>query len=161
MLETFVPMRAWFDRNSKPVTFITEEVFETEPEAEREAIAECPDVDGAIDEARRFRAALADALQCCVADLLTDVAAEVLGREVLLAPCDVGSIVHRAIARYDMQPLGIRVHPDDAPALESLGIAVIADDSLRGGDAIIETKHGSVDASLGVRLERVLSRFAQ
>ncbi len=160
MLETFLPMRTWLERCSEPVTAIVETPLESEPEQEPEwkAWLERADIDDAIDEAKRFRALLADAVSCCVDDLLIDIAGDILARELLLAPCDVRAIVDRAIARYGVDPVRIRVHPEDARLLETMDVSVVADDSLRAGDAVIETRYGSIDASLGVRLARVLER---
>jgi flagellar biosynthesis/type III secretory pathway protein FliH len=157
MLETFVPMRVWLERSIEPPNAVSEP--ELEPEAQPEPIVERSDIDDATEEATRFRASLADALESCVGELLTDIAGDVLARELLLAPCDLHSIVRRAIARYDAEPVRVRVSPEDAPLLKTTDLAIIADDSLRSGDAIIETRHGSIDVSLGVRLERLLARL--
>ncbi|MEO7201186.1 MAG: hypothetical protein ABI431_00970, partial [Candidatus Tumulicola sp.] len=59
-----------------------------------------PDLEDASAEARRFRAALADALALSLERLLRDVACDVLARELLLAPPDVAAIAARALERY-------------------------------------------------------------
>ena len=125
-------------------------------QAEQEANA---DEDGRDDyefetlrELRLFRAKAADALDAAVHEMLGDVAAEVLARELQLAPADIGRIVNRALKRFAAaEPLRVRVHPHDAQGLH-LALPIRPDESLRPGDAVIELRCGSIDASLGARL---------
>jgi flagellar biosynthesis/type III secretory pathway protein FliH len=117
------------------------------------------DLADALSEARRFRAALADALDMAVEDLLGDIARNVLARELMLAPADVTAIVEAALERYAGDvPVRVRAHPEDVEVLARLGLPVQADPSLRRGDAGIDLRSGSIDASLLARLESVLSR---
>ena len=99
-----------------------------------------------------FRAALADALDAAVARMLRELAAEVLARELRLAPCDVAAIVARV--RAQMPVLRVRVAPADARC--ALDLPVVADATLEPGDAILELDGGALDARLGVRLACVL-----
>ncbi len=132
---------------------------------EDDAIADCGTEDTAVwgeemaelaREVRLFRAHVAEAVDAALETLLADIAAEVLARELLLAPVDVQQIVERAVRRFDGErTLRIRVHPDEVQRVES-EVPVIADSTLRRGDAAIELCNGSVDVSLGVRLEAVL-----
>jgi flagellar biosynthesis/type III secretory pathway protein FliH len=116
-----------------------------------------PDIEDAAAEARRFRAALADALALSLERLVRDVACDVLARELLLAPLDVAAIAARALERYlDEGPLQLRVHPDDCDACASLDLRVVGDERLRSGDVVLDVRCGSIDASLGARLETVL-----
>jgi flagellar biosynthesis/type III secretory pathway protein FliH len=69
------------------------------------------------------------------------------------------TIVAQGLERYRTEPLHVRTHPDEVARLEGAGIPVIADDSLRTGDVVLETRYGSIDASLGIRLERLLNGF--
>ncbi|HEY8315107.1 MAG TPA: FliH/SctL family protein [Candidatus Baltobacteraceae bacterium] len=106
-----------------------------------------------------FHVHLREALERAVDVLLRDIAADVLARELRLAPADIGGIVERALLRYrNEEPLRIRVHPDDASAATHASIPIELDRKLRCGDAVIELRDGSVDASLGVRLADVLRR---
>ncbi|MHB8592013.1 MAG: FliH/SctL family protein, partial [Vulcanimicrobiaceae bacterium] len=67
----------------------------------------------------------------------------------------------RALARYFAEePLRVRVHPDDAAALRDAPIAVEADPRLRRGDAAVDLRNGTVDASLGVRLDDAVRALA-
>jgi len=123
-----------------------------------EPVVECdpdPVIDEVIREARRFRAALADTVALCARDVMTEIASDVLARELYLQECDLSRIVASALERYGVAPLRVRVHPSDAAALEDAW-NVVRDEGLRRGDAIIETSAGSIDARLGVRLARVL-----
>jgi flagellar biosynthesis/type III secretory pathway protein FliH len=116
------------------------------------------DVDAGLAAARRFSAALADALALALERLLRDIAHDVLARELVLAPCDVARIAARALHRYlDEEPLRLRVHPDNVQACVALDVGIVADQSLRIGDAVLEVRSGSIDASLEARLEVVLS----
>jgi flagellar biosynthesis/type III secretory pathway protein FliH len=116
-----------------------------------------PDIEEAAAEARRFRAALADALALSLERLVRDVACDVLARELVLAPPDVAAIAAHALERYlDDGPLQLRVHPDDRDACAALDVPLVTDERLRAGDVVLDVRCGSIDASLGARLETVL-----
>jgi flagellar biosynthesis/type III secretory pathway protein FliH len=119
---------------------------------------EAAELDTALSEVRQFRAALADAVAFASTALLEDVAAAVLARELQLAPADIAAIVADALARYrEDDPLVVRVHPEDAAALAQFDVKVVPDASLRRADASIELRCGTIDATLGARLARVLA----
>jgi flagellar biosynthesis/type III secretory pathway protein FliH len=110
-------------------------------------------------EVRLFRARLRELVDEALQTIIVDIAADVLGRELALSPSNIQRIVDSALERYTAEkPLRIRVHPRDAATLVC-GIPVEADPSLLSGDAILELKHGSVDATLGVRLQTILGSF--
>jgi flagellar biosynthesis/type III secretory pathway protein FliH len=116
------------------------------------------DVEDALAAARRFNAALADALALSLERLVRDIACDVLARELLLAPCDVAAVAARALQRYAGEgALRLRVHPGDVAACAALEVPVVGDGSLRTGDVILDVRCGSIDASLGARLETLLS----
>lgn len=118
-----------------------------------------PETAEAAADVRRFRAALADALDAQLADLLGDIACDVLARELALAPADIAQIVAAALERFSAEtPLRVRAHAADVPALADAGVPAMADASLRRGDAIVELQHGTIDARLGMRLAAVLER---
>lgn len=110
----------------------------------------------ALRDARLFRARLADALDEASARLLRELAADVLARELQLAPCDLASIMRRVHAAAPIA--GVRVAPEDAALIGDF--PVVVDASLRPGDAIVELTGGAIDARLGVRLAQVLEAFA-
>ena len=125
---------------------------ETADVPEHEACASC----GAVRDALLFRAALADALDDAVARMLRDVAADVLARELRLAPCDIAAIVTRVRAQTPV--VRVRVAPDDDACRADL--PVVVDAALAAGDAVVELDGGEVDARLGVRLACVLEACA-
>jgi len=160
MHDGFVPLQIAL-RPARALASDTEE--DSESKTLREPVnAAAPqtlsDVHGALAAARRFSAALADALALSLDRLLRDIACDVLARELALAPCDVAAIAAHALRRYlDEEPLRLRVHPDDVHACAALDIGIVADESLRVGDAVLEVRCGSIDASMEARLEVVLS----
>ena len=111
----------------------------------------------AARDVRLFRARLEEALESAIATLRCDIAAEIVGRELQLAPASIAEIVRRAVRRYSAEhPVRVRVHPEDTGALPGGGIETLADDGLRRGDAVLEYVSGTIDISLGVRLDAVL-----
>ena len=137
-----------------------------------EIIAECdqpidePQIDGSTgnaieqtaSEVRRFRAALVDALDVSVEELLNDIACDVVCRELQIAPIDVRAIVDRAKERFFLEdPVSIHVHPDDFAAIKDWDVNVICDSNLRRGDVVMNVRKGTIDASLGARLESIIT----
>ena len=142
--------------------FVPLDAYLQAPERAREVLAvpEPPQpelVREALHEARRFRAALADALDAARDRLVRDLASDVLARELACAPADVERIAQRTLARYaDDEPLHVRVHPDEVALLAGFDLPVVADARLRRGDVTLTLRYGTIDASLGVRLAQVL-----
>jgi flagellar biosynthesis/type III secretory pathway protein FliH len=158
--DTFVPL-ALVLRKAQHDTIQAATVVEPEPEpvppCHPELIEGRDEIDEALGDVRRFRAAVADAVDCKVADVLADIASSVLGRELLIAPADVLAIVKRAIAALDDERvIALRVHPDEADALTRQPMPVIADMNLRRGDVVLDVLSGTIDRRLGIRLQRVL-----
>jgi flagellar biosynthesis/type III secretory pathway protein FliH len=115
------------------------------------------DFDDALSSARRFRAALADALALSLERLVRDIACDVLARELALAPCDVATIAAHALERVlEERPVRVLVHPDDAAACEAIDLPVVCDAGLRAGDVVFDVRCGSIDSSLGARLDAIL-----
>jgi flagellar biosynthesis/type III secretory pathway protein FliH len=131
-----------------------------QPLAHAEPAESAADEIGLLREMRLFRARVIEATEAAVETLVADIAADVLARELLLTPADVETIVDRALQRFlEDEPLRVRVHAGDAPKLEC-GVPVVADDTLRRGDAVIELRTGTIDARLGVRLATLLQATA-
>lgn len=119
-----------------------------------QAVADEPDDDEVelARDVRLFHARIIEAVEAAVEMLVADIAADVLARELSLAPVEVDAIVDRALQRFAAEePLRVRVHADDLPRLEC-AVPAVADARLRPGDAVIELRAGTVDLSLGVRL---------
>jgi hypothetical protein len=162
MPEGFVPLEVALRRTpgDETATLQIHSAVESPPAAS--ASADMPGDGGARDAdalagVRRFHAALADAVDASVDDLLRDIACEVLGRELTLAPADLACIAAAALRRYaDDSPVRLRAHPDEMAALTGLNLPVVADCELRRGDVTVDLRAGSIDARLGTRLESVL-----
>ncbi len=113
----------------------------------------------ALRSARVFTAALADACDALLGDLLRAIAVEIVGRELQLAAVDVAAVVRRLIAeRRADAPLRVRVAPADGSI--SCELPVVIDPALEPGDAVLECRAGGVDARLSVRLALLVERFA-
>lgn len=150
MHDAFVPLGQWLQPATQLTPDIEEAVVISEPQEEDDTRAAASDV-------RRFRAALADALDVALHDLLRDIAVDVVARELQLQPADVQAIARSARERFAAEePLAIRVHPDDYDALTDADVAVVADARLRRGDVLLEVRSGTIDATVGARLESVL-----
>jgi flagellar biosynthesis/type III secretory pathway protein FliH len=128
------------------------------PEGE-ESLTEYVQTFGAI---RRFRAAVADALDVCVQRLLEEIAQNVLARELARAGADVAAIVAKTRERFsDDRLLTVRVHPQDRAALRELAIETVCDESLTPGDIVAELRSGTIDLRLSARLENALACCVQ
>lgn len=144
----FVTLAAFFG----PKEADAEELPLTTPEAVPSELVET------LGSVRRFRAALADAVDAAVARLLPEIAATVLGRELQLAAPDIGAIVSAALERYRSEgALAVRLHPDDVIAAERLPVQRVADRALCRGDAIFELRSGTINATLKTRLAAALA----
>lgn len=129
------------------------ETMECEERAESEAAI--------LRDLRLFHARIAEGVEAAIDTLLADIAADVLARELQIAPADIEVIVERALQRYAQeQPLRVRLSPCQAGRI-ACSVPVVADERLREGDAVVELRDGSVNASLGVRLACVLERAGQ
>jgi flagellar biosynthesis/type III secretory pathway protein FliH len=158
MPETFVPLTEFLKPRQERESPCHAEPCDPEP---REAQPK-DDVHSSTEEAfadvRRFRAAIADALDLAVETLLREIAADVLARELRIEPANLRLIVDRACALLAREePFAVRVHPAEAGSLEGCGLCIVGDAALRRGDAILELRSGTVDVSLGARLEAVLA----
>ncbi len=110
----------------------------------------------AAREARLFRAALADAFDALAAQLVRALAADVLGRELQLAPADVELLARRLVTdRRADEPLSLRVCPADLPV--DCELPVVGDPELQPGDVVLVCCNGEIDARLAVRLADVLA----
>ena len=114
----------------------------------------------AARDVRLFRARVEEAIESAVVALRCDIAAEIIGRELQLAPASIGEIVQRALRRFaGERPVRVRVHPEDAGSLGVHEVETVADSRLRRGDAVLECGDGTIDISLGVRLDAVLRAY--
>lgn len=149
MADEFVALGAYLHAPEFPAA-VEEEPSETEVPVEGE-----PMLGEIVSQMRRFRAALYDAFATVRGRLLSDIACEVVGRELQLAPADIEAIVRRACAQAEA-PTCVRVHPLDAPAFSGWTCDVETDTALRRGDVVLCVRDGTIEAALGTRLEGVL-----
>ncbi len=153
MPDTFVALAQWL-RPCGPQPVVSES---SPDEALDETPADASEVDMLLCEVRRFRAALADACQRECANVLREAVVAVLGRDLTLEPTDVAAIVRRICSETASEVLRVRVAPCDAPDISD--VVCVLDESLRGGDAVIELRSGTIDARLGVRLAALLEQL--
>ena len=162
MPEAFVSL-SHFLQSTREVTLASQTVnAEVSPDSAMEIDGtDRPEMlDQFIRDIKRTHAALADALDLALDDLLRDIAADVIGREMRLAPVELERIVQRALARAAAEsPLAVRVHPDDCESLADCGMPIVSDAEMRRGDAVIQVRFGTIDVSLGTRLEELLVRM--
>lgn len=110
--------------------------------------------------ARIFRAALSDALDVTLRDLLGRIARDVLARELQLASADVCAIARAAVARHRNDGvLAVRAHSSDLAALARCEIAAVADDALAPGDVVLQLRSGTIDVSLAARLDAAVAEL--
>jgi len=114
----------------------------------------------AARDVRLFHARVEEAIESAVDALRVDIAAEVIGRELQLAPASLSEIVRRALRRFHGEsPVRVRVHPDDLSSIVAGGTEIVGDRDLRRGDAVLELRGGTIDVTLGVRLDAVLRAY--
>lgn len=114
----------------------------------------------AARDVRLFHARVEEGIESAIATLRCDIAAEIVGRELQLAPASIDEIVRRAVRRFQAEtPVRVRVHPEDVGLLAQTAIETVAHRDLRRGDAVLEVGGGTIDVTLGVRLDAVLRAY--
>jgi flagellar assembly protein FliH len=97
------------------------------------------------------------------------IARRVLHRELTLDPESIEGLIKVALDRLESRELcKVRVHPDQETAIRTLldrfsnsrTIEILPDKSLRLGDVLLETEHGSIDASVDAQLNEIERGFA-
>jgi flagellar biosynthesis/type III secretory pathway protein FliH len=157
MHDPFIPLAQWLAAPLPVEPPVNERVEEQAPLPAQDE--RCDEHEVALGEVRRFRAALADALDSVVATLAEAIAIDVLMRELRLAPADVRAIAQRVAAEHRAEHIvAIRAHPDECASIDETQCAVVPDDRLRRGDVFLDVRSGTIDASLGARLDRVIGR---
>jgi flagellar biosynthesis/type III secretory pathway protein FliH len=135
------------------------ETSEVPSEPEHAAAPALPDA--LVAECAMFRARLREAFELQSEALLADLAADVLARELRLAPVETGAIVARLIETFSSEtPVAVRVHPDDVASVH-VDLPLETDTALRRGDAVLVVRDGTLESMLGVRLDAVVRAAAQ
>ena len=98
------------------------------------------------------------------------VARRVLHRELTLDPMSIEGLIKVALDKLESRELSrVRVHPDQeargarvdrALLHRATSSNVVADTSLHQGDVLLETTHGTVDASVDTQLREIERGFA-
>ena len=103
-----------------------------------------------------------------IVKLALAIARRILHRELTIDPEAILGLVKASLDKLDVRELHrIRVHPENAAQLEKhfdrMGLprrlAVTADASLERGAAILDTDHGSLDASVETQLAEIERGF--
>jgi flagellar biosynthesis/type III secretory pathway protein FliH len=127
-------------------------------ESEATVAPSVEEIEKTLRTARRFRAALADALDSALESLLRAIAQEVLGRELQLAPAEILSIARAALESFrNDQVLRIRGNPRDLGTLDSLAYDAVADQTLEPGEIRIELRSGTIHLTLDARIEAAIA----
>jgi flagellar assembly protein FliH len=100
--------------------------------------------------------------------LALSIARRILRRELSVDPDAIAALVKSAMEKMQSRELArVRVHPEQEGALrrslEKLGagsLEILADNSLRSGDLIFETRRGDLDASIETQLSEIERGFA-
>jgi flagellar biosynthesis/type III secretory pathway protein FliH len=147
---SFVPL-AFFLRPARPEPPQIVDDVRIEPAAAAEIVE-------TLAAARRFHAGLRDAFDVALAELLSRIADDVLGRELKLSGPDIAAIAGAALERFGRRNvLSVRANPRDAEALQDFELEVIADPAIHRGDIVLELRSGTIDLSLSARLQVALS----
>jgi flagellar biosynthesis/type III secretory pathway protein FliH len=121
-------------------------------------------LDVAATEVRTHEARWLGDLEAHVAALAVAVARHLVEREVVRDDTLVAELVARAVAEFPAdQPLAVRAHPDDVPALKAAWAARpragelrwVPDAHVGRGGALVEGRERIVDGRVDAALERV------
>ena len=123
---------------------------------------------GHIGEMAGLRQRLRHESEEDIVKLAVAISRRVLRREITADPGAILGIVKAALENVDAREVfRIRVHPDDVPLLQSSlasqalpdKIEVVADRDLERGGLIIDTRRGSLDASVETQLAEIERGF--
>ncbi len=165
----FVPLARWL-RDARPPS--TAPAAECEPAAseapaapEAHGAGDGPACEGVLEtlaaELALLRVAACESFEDAVRRLLERLAREVLGRELALAPCDLGALLAAARAELEAhEPLCLVTAPGERQEWPR-PFQHRSDPSLSRGDLYIEVRDGAFDASLNVRLRRALEGLGE
>lgn len=108
-----------------------------------------------------IRIAAIESFENAVRLLLERIAGEVLGRELALAPCELGVLVAAARAELEAhEPFCIVTAPEERAEF-SPAFPRRRDPALAPGDLFVEVRGGAFDASLRVRLRHALEGLGE
>jgi hypothetical protein len=107
-----------------------------------------------------MRLAALEAFERATADVLAALAHDVLGRELAIAPADLGALAARALAQFaEHEPVALVVAPGDAGAFET-SLPIRVDASLETGDLLIEVRDGHFESRFALRIREAVANVA-
>lgn len=113
-----------------------------------------------VHELALMRLAALESFERAKYRLLEALAAEVLGRDLALAPADVEALAQRAVARFaDLEPVTIAVSPSDAERVRA-PLPLRIDAALQAGDLVVDVRDGALESTFVFRLQSALDRVA-
>ncbi len=161
MSDGFIPLAAFLSPPPKepaPPSVLAPDAAEDSVTSLRGSSDPSTEYAAAFGAVRRFRAAVADALEVAVQQLLAEIAENVLARELELGSADVGAIVAKTRERVKEEKIvAVRIHPRDREALGELAVDAVLDDTLVPGDIVAELRSGTIDLRLRARLDKALA----
>ncbi len=107
-----------------------------------------------------MRLAALEAFERASADLLRQLAHDVLARELAIAPADLCALAARALATFaELEPVAIVVAPSDACAFDT-SLPVRCDATLDAGDLVIEVREGALESRFAARVRESVALAA-
>jgi len=111
-----------------------------------------------VDDLVLMRLAALEASERAAERVVQLCAAEVLARELLLAPADIDAIVRRALASFALhEPFEIAVSAADAERIAA-SLPMRIDPALVAGDLVVIVRDGTFESTFAFRLEDALRR---
>jgi hypothetical protein len=107
------------------------------------------------------RVAACESFEDAVRRLLERLACDVLGRELALAPCDLGGLLATARAELEaLEPLCLVTAPGEQAEFPRV-FSCRSDPSLAPGDLFVEVSGGAIDLRLRARVQRALEGLGE
>jgi hypothetical protein len=157
--ERFIPLAA-FVRGTAPAS---RPVPDPVPTASVPAVVEVARGDAGLAHAEiahdltLMRLAAFEAFEGAKHALLRSFAEAVLGRELALAPADVGALAKHVTRFNDLEPVSLVVSAADAERVRT-ALPTRVDPSLTAGDFVVEVRDGALESPRGFRFQAALAR---
>lgn len=100
------------------------------------------------------------AVESAIANAAIELAEAIIGRELSAAADSARAAVERAVHEAGATGSAIRLNPEDAAVIAAggglaAGLDLVADPSIRRGDAVVDVANGSIDARIASSVARV------
>jgi len=114
---------------------------------------------GIVADLTMMRLAALEAFERNARLLIADLAHDVLGRELALAPTDIDALVTRALAAFARsEPVAVAVAPNDCDRVHT-PLPIRADPALSVGDLVVYVDDGAFESPFAFRLADALARL--